>query len=774
MSQSFEGETKNFCCSGCRKVYEILKANNLDDFYSFKDKSLSSPINLKSESFNYLDSGEFVDEFVTINNGEQSFRFYIEGIHCTACLWLLERLPKIEPGITYSKINMGTNTLAVNFKGIKLSRVANLIQYLGYKPHPILTDQQEYRFMLKEDQKDLIRIGVAFACAGNIMLYSLAVYAGADPNFSKYFNFFSFICVIPVLFYSAIPLYCSAYSSIRSKNLSIDIPITIAIFAGFCMGVVGLVLNLDIIYFDTLAILVFLLSLSRFILKKIQQKTVHSQNLLNVFQTQTATRVLATGDEEEVLIKFLEVGDVVIVRAGEIVPADGTVIEGKSSINNSILTGESLPEDTIIGSSVYTGSENITSTIKILVNKKHNESRIAQIINELKVDGESTTTSQFARRLAKNFVYISLILSIVFFVYFLIVESLPVALERSLTLLVITCPCALGLTIPLAFIMGISTFMKEGIFIKGESTFENLVKAKKIFLDKTGTLTTGNFVVLSELSKLRNEELNILFSLERKSHHPIAQSIVRECERLGAESIEIVEYKEVAGVGVHGIYGGCRYSVKAKMDSPLIANTNLVTVVFERDNLEIMEIRLRDEIRKEAKGVISYFRSLGLTPSILTGDTLKNATYVGEKLNLSKDLIYAGMSPEDKNDIVKKSENSIMVGDGINDAMALKNAYVGIAVSGSANISLQASDIYMSKKGIEFLHKLVSGTRQVMYLIYFNIFLSLLYNIVGVYITFIGFATPLIAAILMPLSSLTVLSITLVFFLRLRRTLRNR
>ena len=747
----------------------ILQKNNLEEYYSYKEVSNTVPVEFKNESYLYLDSEEFQNEFVRKREDSKEFKFFIEGIHCTACIWLLERLSEFNDKILSSQINLATNTLSIQFAGTELSKIAGLIQFLGYTPHPILNDQQEHAFRIKEDRKDLLRIGVAFACAGNIMLYSLAIYTGAEGNFAKYFNFFSFLCSLPVLSYSAFPLYKSALASIKSKNISIDIPISIALISGFCMGVVGLVTDHDIIYFDTLAVLVFLLSGSRYLLKKVQQKTIRSQDLTYVFQTSMARKILPSGKIEETLIKYLKAGDRVEVQPGAIIPADGRIVRGESSVNNSLISGESLPENVSVGSEVYTGAENISDVVEVEVEKTYLNSRIALILREIKDNSEETTTSQFARKLAQNFVWASLVLSSFFFIYFWFTFGPIVALERSLTLLVITCPCALGLTIPLAFIMGTSSFINEGIFIKGEATFEKLVNASKIFLDKTGTLSSGEFQVLTDLSSLKQTEINILYSLEKRSRHPIAKSIVRVCENLKATEVKIEDFREIPGVGICGNIGDNLYEVSQSNQGSEIEN--LVMVDFKKNGICLNSISLQDGIRENAREVINYLKSIDLSPTLLTGDKRRNASFVGKKLGIEEENILSEMKPEDKNEIIKNNPKCIMVGDGINDAMALKNAYVGIAVGGSADISLQAADIYMSKRGIEYLHQLFKGTRLVMYLIYFNILFSLLYNVIGVYITFTGMASPLFAAILMPLSSLTVLAMTMIFFIGLKKTL---
>jgi Cu2+-exporting ATPase/Cu+-exporting ATPase len=278
---------KSFCCQGCLSVYTILSQNNLTDFYNHLDQDNANRPSSEKERYSFLDHQDFKAEYYKRNEDSYEFTFYIEGIHCTACLWLLERLSQLDIGVKQSKLNMSNSTLNITFRDdAKLSDIAGKIYALGYTPHPILGDDQESKIEIQENKRSLLRIGIAFACMGNIMLYTFAIYLGAGKEFAQYFNWFSFILSIPVVFYCSIPLYRGAYYTLKAKSLSIDLPIVIVIGLSFTLGLASLFTTLEIYYFDTISMLVFLLLSSRYLLMLTQKKALSLNNISNILQRQ--------------------------------------------------------------------------------------------------------------------------------------------------------------------------------------------------------------------------------------------------------------------------------------------------------------------------------------------------------------------------------------------------------------------------------------------------------------------------------------------------------
>lgn len=774
--ETLEG-VKHFCCTGCRGVYKLLTEHDLTSYYHFKDRAgaPNAPV-YNSDSFEYLDSKEFQDKYIQSKVGMANFSFFIEGIHCAACLWLLEKLPLLVEGVQTARLNMATSVIDVTYKPeVKLSQIARQIANLGYRPHPLLNDADAIKFAQNEDRKWLIKIAIAFACAGNIMLYSFANYAGAEGVFREYFNLFAFLCSLPVILFCAIPFYQSSWSAIKSGRLSIDIPISVALIAGSALGIYGLWSGEDLIYFDTLSILVFLLLTIRYGLKKIQKKTLASHDLSSFFLAKHAVKLEDDGQKREVLTKFLKIGDQVLVKAGETIPIDGKITKGLSYINNSLLTGEVKPEKVAVGSDVFMGAQNLDQNIVIKVGTTADQSRLGKVLQEIETRSlVETKISALAEQLARRFIFFIFILSGFFFVYFLYNYNLGVAFNRTITLLVITCPCALALTTPLALILGLSHLAKMGVFVKNEFVLEKLADATHIFLDKTGTLTKGEFHVCEVGGAVENKKYwNLLYSLELRGHHPLAASIVDYIETSrSAQFLQLQNFTEIPGVGVRGEFDGRAYEAKAHLlNKNSLVNDGLTHIALFEDGKPVIWMKLSDSLREGAKATVEKLKEYNIIPILLSGDKKDVVDNVGKDLGLATNNVLSEQSPEQKRDIVQKHAKAIMVGDGVNDAVALKSAYVGLAVKGSADVSLRAADVYMSKSGVDFVFNLILAARKVMKIIYINLGISFGYNLVGIYLTFVGVISPLAAAILMPISSVTIILTTLAATKNIRKIL---
>lgn len=758
-----EGEVvKHFCCKGCKSVFQILKSNGLDNYYDLKgnEKGLG-PVEISQDGFAYLDDPEFQEKYYQKLDDGYKFTFFIEGVHCVACLWLLEKLTDLDIGVTKSQLNMSSAVLIVNFKkGESLAAIARKIASFGYRPHPILEDSDLNTHTHSEDRKSLIQIGVAFACMGNIMLYAFAVYAGADGVFQKYFHLFSLVCALPVFFYCALPFYKNAFYSLKNKEPSIDVPIVVAILVGFGMGVYSLLFSKNYFYFDTLTTLVFLLLLARFILKKMQQKSLRAQDLTYLFATKTANKVI--GDhQEEVLTTFLKVGDKVKVGAGETIPIDGKIIQGKSHVNNSLLTGEVKPIAVSKNDQTYMGAQNLTSDFILEVSSEYNETRLGKILNEIEQGWKSESRlSLLTDKISKRFVYFVFSLASLFFLTFSFTAGLEVAFDRTLTLLIITCPCALALTTPLALILGLSAMARNGVIIKNEQTLEKLAQIEEVFFDKTGTLTKGEFEI-SPIGnfQLSHKEMQLIYALESPSHHPIGHSFIHYLEKRGVtQGVELQNFIETPGVGVSGEYDGSHCEMKALRDQ---FETEETSVGLFREGELLASFSLTDQIKPDSLTLVKKLESYGIKSSLLSGDKLAAVKKIANRLGFAAENVYGEYSPEEKRGLIQSKKHTLMVGDGINDAIALKAAYVGVAVRGSVDVSLRAADVYLSRPKVIQVSQLIESAKYIIKVIYRNLGFSLLYNVIGIYLAATGQVSPLLAAILMPASSITVLISTI-------------
>lgn len=772
-----DGKELQFCCHGCKTVYEILQSQGLDNYYKLKENSgslKSNPVKVSSEKYLYLDSEEFLDKYATTTEKTNSLRFYLEGVHCVACLWLIEKIPELMPGLLSSQLNMSKSVVTVEAtKDLEFSKVAKLLEQLGYKPHPIMETDEIEKFNKLEDRRTLIKIAVAFACAGNVMLLSSSIYTGAEGLYKEYFRITSFAVSLPVVLYSAIPFYNSAFSAIRNKKVSIDIPIVFAIFLVMISGVYNLIIGSEHIYFDSITVLIFLLLTARFLLKKAAQKGLSASEISNFFSNQVANRLTLNNDGvekiETVHAKFLNKLDKIVVESGENIPADGLVLDGVSTVNNSLLSGESLPVKIQKGDYVYSGTVNLDSKLTVQVMNNIEESRLGKILKNVESGwNQKADIVTFADVVAKYFIIIVFSLAALTLIGFGISGDWETGLVRSLTLIIITCPCALGLTTPLALTLTLSRLAKNGIIIKSEKVVEKLTKAKEIFLDKTGTLTYGTFQITTWESLEAKQDLNnIIYSLESRSNHPIAKAISEYIIQLNQKKnsqvspVEIKNFAEIPGVGVQGEINGELYEIKTATNS---SESNLaVTIVgVYLNNKLIHKIELKDQVREGAKKAIIKIRKRNMRPYILSGDNSFTVEEVANVLDIPKADSFYQVSPEEKNKFISEHKKAVMIGDGANDAIALSNAYVGIAVHGSVDISLRAADIYIAKSGIEHITELFDAVFGAMSIIKRNLKFSLIYNIIGATLAITGHITPLLAAVLMPLSSLTVLISTFI------------
>jgi heavy metal translocating P-type ATPase len=768
-----EDSEKLFCCNGCKTVYQILHEKGLDNYYKLRDETGSrdqlSPVSETNEKYHYLDQKEFIDKYARQTNETITIDFFIEGVHCVACLWLIEKLPDFVDEVIFSKLNMSKSiaTVTISKEG-KLSSVAHQLALLGYKPHPILNDEDVETLARSEDRKMLIKIAVAFTCAGNIMLLSFSIYGGAEGPLAEQFKWYSMFLFFPTIFYSAIPFYQSAWSALKAKKISIDIPIVVAILMGTISGIINTFKDAEHIYFDSLATLVFLLLGARYLLKKSQQKSLNTTEIASFFSNRTAHKLKENNtDYEDVHAQFLQPKDIILVKPGEMVPADGLVLEGNSNVNNSLLTGESLPVKMEKTNYIYSGTTNLDSDLKIQVLNTKEDTRLGKILKSVEAGwNQKAEIVTFADNVAKYFVSIVFGLAFITFLWILLAQNnFEAAFTRALTLIIITCPCALGLTTPLALTITLGRLAKKGMIIKNEQIIEKLSKAKRIFLDKTGTLTHGSFKISEWNEKDVPDDIKaIAYHLEDRSEHPMAKAITSYIKSIyfqeGTQipTLSIQNYVEHAGKGVSGEINGIHYTIKS-----IYKDDPSKTWVGLYKNAEVIcELSLEDKLRPDAYEAIANLNKLRLSPHLISGDSQGPVTRAAKELGIAEQFFQYQVTPEQKSEIIKVHPEAIMVGDGANDAIALSQAYVGIAVHGSVDISLRAADVYLSQSGVRPILDVVVASKETMKVIRRNLIFSLIYNVLGATLAILGYITPLLAAILMPISSFTVLLSTII------------
>jgi Cu2+-exporting ATPase/Cu+-exporting ATPase len=760
---SIDEDGREFCCPGCLSVFHIISQNNLEQFYQYRETSGESGWQIpefRDENFSYLDSEQIHRDYIPERDGFKTMLFYLEGIHCIACLWLIEKLPQLVLGTDYAKVNLSKSTVEVkiNREG-SFSKVANMLVRMGYFPHPIFKEDQLESLRQKEERTLLIRIGVAAACAMNIMLFAISLYGGASGTLAKYFGYFCMILSLPVVMYSALPFYHSSLAALKSRHINIDVPLSLAILLGFFISSFNVFKGSDVHYFDSITTLTFLILFSRYLLRRVQQNGLSVASLSQFFDRGDIKKV-ENGNIISIHKKYLQKQDHIQVLPGEMIPVDGEIIEGKSSLNTSALTGESGTVPAFKGSKVFAGTENIESPLIIKVEALNEETRMGRIFEKIeRLHQDQAPIVRLTDKFSRVFLVSVLLLASILFLYFSFTASVEIALMRTLSLIIITCPCALGLAIPLTFTRSIASAAKEGIIIKDETVVEKINHCKNLYLDKTGTITHGKYSVekIEHLQPLQAQLAHdeVIYQLEKFSKHPLAKAIRNELSQTERNNISLEHYKEILGKGVYGQVGENRYHITG-----IESSSDFVQLGLFENNQLVSKITLSDKVRDDSKNLIKKMRNLGLNIFMLTGDKKSNAIKVADSVQIDHKNIYAESNPEQKAEIVEKDASSIMVGDGANDTLALKLSSVGIAVQGSIDVGLKVSDVYFSNPGLAGIYNLLKLGKRTLHTVYGILIFTTLYNLAGATLATMGLIGPLQAAIIMPISSLIVTAIS--------------
>ncbi len=766
-----------FCCTGCETVYEILSGKDLSDYYSLKkrfdERAGNKPAD-SIESFDYLDDPNFQKEQNI--DPEKGLVFFLEGVHCVACLWLVEKLPQLVSDVTDAKVNMAAGTVDVKLHpGGSFAKAAEMLATIGYPPHPLYHESDYHKLFSRENRNWLIRLGVSGALTGNIMLLAVSIYAGAEGFWKEKFHLLSLFLSLPILSYGAWPFFRSALGALKVKKISIDVPIALAIILGSSASLYSLFTGSDHIYFDSLSALVFLLLSSRYLLRRIHERALSSQRFINVLTPRSAKRFNPeTFAVEVVATSSLSVGDTIVVDPGEVCPTDGYLLNEKALVDASLFSGESEPIEKLRNDEIFGGYRNIGGMMRLKISSASVESRLGKIISEInRPSKDEPLASTIADKAAGYFVAITLLVASGILAYFSS-SDFTEGFERALAFIIIVCPCALALAVPLSYALFMGKALREGIVFKSSRILEKLTEVKSIFFDKTGTLTTGEMTITNfwlAPGEKRTEIERILYLLEKDSKHPIAKAISKEIlnrnpQLKSLEGSQVNDFVEVVGVGPQAEIDGKRFAIRSatvtdkKQREPSHRITGAVCLVS--DDRILAKVTFEDKLIKEAAPTVNSLSTKGFTVKVLSGDRKENVERLITNLGLKNIEPFAEKSPEEKRSIIAADQRAAMVGDGANDALSLREAYVGIAVHGSLEVSFDAADVIFTNQGLKKIETIFIIADRCKKVVNRNLLISLLYNSIGGVMAILGFIDPLAAAVLMPLSSVTVLLSTLV------------
>lgn len=753
---------KNFCCNGCKTVYEILNQNELSCYYDMESSPGQIPNEIKGK-YEYLSNPEIVEKLIEFNDGNISVvEFYIPSIHCSACIWVLENLEKLNPAIVNSMVNFPNKTIRINFKteNTTLKDIVELLTSIAYEPYISLEDAD--KSAKKVDKTLIYQLGYAAFAFGNIMLLAFPEYFEKDDiwldHYKYMFRYMMLVLSIPVVVYSAKDYFITAYKGLKKGILSVDVPIALGIIVLFVRSTYEAFLDDGVVFFDSLSGLVFFLLLGRFF----QQKTYNFLSFERDYRSYfpIAVTKIVHGKEENVPVQSIREGDRLLIRNEELIPVDGILIHGEGLLDYSFVTGESASVYKANGEKVYAGGKQVGGAIEIDVINKISESYLTELWSN-DVFGKDTFERDLktvTNNISKYFTVVILIIAALAGTFWFIHDSKE-AVGVISAVLIIACPCALALSAPFALGNMLRIFGYRKFYMKNAGVIERMNKIDHIIFDKTGTITTNDSSTLNfEGEKLTNEELQLVKTLIRSSNHPLSRALN---DAISVEPLleKIENYQEVLGKGISGNIRGNEIKIGSAFFVETKLEQNLNTIIFIKINQDIKGYYrsknvYRDDVEKVFTQLGKKFRL-----SILSGDNEGEKAYLENILPKGTNLLFS-QTPQNKLDYVKKLQEEghhvLMVGDGLNDAGALAQSNVGIAISENVNVFSPACDAIMEAKLFNKLPKFLTLSHQTIQIIKWSFKISFTYNVVGLYFAVTAQLTPIVAAILMPLSSISI------------------
>jgi Cu2+-exporting ATPase len=786
-----KGQKKVFCCHGCKGVYRLINEEGLEEFYDLRGSSwIPGPpvdISIEPSSFNEV-SRQTGDEIET--------DIMLYGIRCASCIWLIEKILRRTTGITYAKVNYATHRARIrwNQKKTGIKEILLRIKSIGYTPEPFTAKAHEEH--LKKEQRDLlVRFGTAAFFSMQLMLYSVALYAGyfqgMGPGTKIFFQLISLLVTTPVLFYSGMPLIKGSVRGLKNLSFNMDVLIVIGASSAYFYSIYQILIAGEV-YFDTAAMIITLILLGRYIESGAKGRAYEVVTRLLSLSPKEA-RVLRRGNVSDknilnrdfttVQVSSIHEGEYVQISPGERISFDGTVLEGSSEVDESMLTGESRPVSKVSGSEVFCGTQNLYGSFIFQVKRTGDDTVLAQIIKVVE-DAQSrrAPVQALVDRVVGVFVPAVLFLSMgtgMTWSYF--GGDMTEALMNAVSVLVIACPCALGLATPLAILIGTNRGASKGILIKGGDIIERAIKINTIIFDKTGTITEGRQGVLSYrgIGITDKEALFLASSLERLSEHSISRAIIdidKDMQPFNVSGFAAYPGRGIKGkiegkealigsrgfIESEGISGSINDALSAEQLSWVESQEHSgATVVYLSFNKKLSGIFvISDAVRKEARAAVDSLKKMRHDVIIITGDSTQAAIAAAAEVDLHKDKVIAQRLPVEKAEAIREMQKEgrkvVMIGDGINDAPALIQADVGIAMGRATDIALESADMVLMKNDLRLVPDAILLSKKIYTIIRQNLFWAFIYNIVALPLAVTGILHPIVAAISMTFSSLSV------------------
>ncbi|MFY8275114.1 heavy metal translocating P-type ATPase [Pseudoalteromonas sp. SSDWG2] len=754
------------CCIGCQAVAETIIAQGMSDYYKYRTVSAGKVQQLVPEQLALIksyDNESIQQEFISTHGDDKEVLLSVEGISCAACAWLIEKQLLAHQGVKRVDVNTSTHRAMIVWDDtlVKLSALIKSLAEIGYKSYPFQADNEAAQKQAQA-QSFVRRLGVAGLMTMQVMMFAFAMYfgmfSGMEEGFEQYFRWISLTLATPVIFYSALPFLTNAITGLKAKQLNMDVPVSLAIFGAYFASCYATLTGTGEVYFESICMFTFLLLLGKYLEFRARLKasefTANLQQLLPL-----TARVVTDSQEQLISAKLLKLGDIVRIKAGETIAADGEVVDGRSSVDESMMTGEHHPVSKRVGSQVHAGTVNHDGVLTIKVNKVGQNTLVNQIIRlQHNALSKRPRIAQITDKVAQWFVACLLVFaSITAFSWYQIDPEH--AFWITIAVLVATCPCALSLAIPTALTCAVANLTKRGVLIKEAHVLETATKLTTVGFDKTGTLTLGRFAI-TRTHMLSDEYeqaqmMSLAASLESYSEHPIAKAFIdiTPIHPL-PEQVEIV-----TGFGISGRWQNRHVHLGKASWFNTDHSINAQVVLFIEQQ-PVCAFYLQDQVRDHAHALQTALQSQGIKRIMLTGDSSDE----GEKLakQLDMDAYHCALLPQDKLALMQqwhnKGEICAMIGDGVNDSPVFNAAHLSIAMDSGADISKNTADVVLLNSDLRSVSQLVRVAKQTRRIIRQNLALSLCYNGAILPLAAMGWVAPWMAVIGMSASSIIVIT----------------
>ncbi|GAB2764677.1 heavy metal translocating P-type ATPase [Salinimicrobium soli] len=759
-------DEKSFCCNGCKTVYEIFSDNGLASYYDLDAAPGAAPGKFEGK-YDFLSNKSIAEKLLEFNDGDtQVVSLYIPHIHCSSCIWILENLNKLRPEISSSQVDFPKKTIRVtyNSEGLSLKDLVLFLSSIGYEPYISLDDYEGGK--KKIDRSIIYKLGVAGFAFGNVMFLSFPEYFEVNEfwldQYKGLFRWLMFSFSLPVMFYAAQDYFISAYKGLRAGILNIDVPLALGMVVLFVRSTLEITFDWGTGFFDSLTGLVFFLTLGKFF----QQKTYNFLSFERDYKSYFPigiTRITSEGKEESVHVNEIEKGDRILIRNEELIPVDGILINGTARIDYSFVTGESEAVHKESGDKLFAGGRQVSGIIEMEALKSVSQSYLTQLwSNDVFQTRKEDSFTSLINKISRHFTIVLLIIAFSATAFWAFTD-VKTAINVFTAVLIIACPCALAMSTPFTLGNLLRIFGNKKFYLKNAGVIEQLAKADTLVFDKTGTITSNKKSSISyEGISLTAEEESLLKNTLRASNHPLSRTLYELLAEYDIKAPE--EFNEVTGKGIEAVYKEQAMRVgSAEFVGSTGQTATLNTSVHISANNEYKGRYIFFNEYRE--GVENLFADLApeYHLSILSGDNKGEKERLEKLLPKHTEMLF-NQKPEDKLEYIKalqqQGRKTVMVGDGLNDAGALAQSEVGIALSENVNVFSPACDAILDATAFPKLLAFIKASKKGMQVIKISMLMSFLYNIVGLYFAVTGQLSPIIAAILMPLSSISIIAFT--------------